>query len=188
MALIECSECAAQISDKAASCVKCGAPIVKIENLATTQFSTPVKSGFCSACRRMNGKDDEVCIDCGANLDITEQINIRPTALAMPPETPKFIHKFEGSSGSHQVEKSGTSWWKWVVGIPVGLFVIFMVFGLILQGNDSQSDAKQQGRSAIKLCWEEQNRKSFEPSTQRFIASACEKMESDFRTRYNASP
>lgn len=28
MALITCSECAAEISDKAASCVKCGAPIV----------------------------------------------------------------------------------------------------------------------------------------------------------------
>jgi hypothetical protein len=49
-------------------------------------------------------------------------------------------------------------------------------------------DGRGVERRAIKLCWEDQAKKSNSPEAARFIAGACEKMERDFRAKYNASP
>lgn len=42
MALIKCGECGNQVSDKASSCPKCGAPIS--ENIQVVEVATPPKS------------------------------------------------------------------------------------------------------------------------------------------------
>jgi hypothetical protein len=76
-----------------------------------------------------------------------------------------------------------SKWWLLVI-IPVGIFLLLLVIGFL----SGPPDEKSRSRSAISLCWEEQKRKSLDPAMQRFIAGACEKMESDFRTKYNANP
>lgn len=52
MALVECGECGTSVSDKAASCVKCGAPVGVVavplgpsKILTTQQTSKPYKAG-----------------------------------------------------------------------------------------------------------------------------------------------
>lgn len=82
--------------------------------------------------------------------------------------------------GAKQRSKSGA--WKWWVGVPLTLFIVMMIAG---QGGDKQ---KQQARSAIDICWQEQERKSLDPSSARFIAGACERMESDFLQKYGHKP
>ena len=58
MALIECAECKHQVSDKAASCPKCGAPVtVSIE---------ATEGRICGHCRTLNDKDAIACKSCGA--------------------------------------------------------------------------------------------------------------------------
>lgn len=125
MALIACKECGKEISDKAAACPHCGAPV---------RASEPVVNRWA--------------------------------------EEPK---------------KEKSSIWKWVVGVPVGAFVLLMVIGSCA-GNSPDGNERHASRDAIKYCWEQQSRKSLDPGTARFAASACEKMESDYREKWGRNP
>lgn len=66
------------------------------------------------------------------------------------------------------------------------------VFGLLIVtsiiGCDIKDDGRSDARWAIKLCWEDQAKKSNTPSQARFIAGACEMMESDFKKKYRINP
>jgi hypothetical protein len=83
-------------------------------------------------------------------------------------------------------KKGSWLWLKLLIGIPVGLFLLMMLIGSLLSG--SPTDGKARDRAAIKLCWEEQSRKSLDPAAARFAAGACEMMERNFRGTYNAQP
>jgi DNA-directed RNA polymerase subunit RPC12/RpoP len=50
MALIACPECKAQVSDKAAVCVKCGHPIAAERGAASQSSSTTLSVGPCPKC------------------------------------------------------------------------------------------------------------------------------------------
>lgn len=77
-----------------------------------------------------------------------------------------------------------TKWWLWV---PLGLVVAFLGFGAVV-GSSPEAQEKAQARSAIDLCWEEQKRKSFDARTQRFVAGACEMMETEFTKKHGHRP
>lgn len=74
--------------------------------------------------------------------------------------------------------------WKWLLGVPVGAFVLVMIIGSCA----GDPGPKQQARSAIDLCWQDQKRKSLDPGTARFVASTCERMEAEFRNKFGVSP
>ncbi len=179
MALIECVECAAQISDKATACVRCGAPVV-VEVPPIACIGGKKTSGPCPNCKKFQTTGCEKCDGCGASLS--------GDSWELPAVEKPITRPFDANVGGPISEQSSSSWWKWVLGIPIGLFAIFVAFGFLVGANDPQSNAKSRGRAAIKLCWDEQSRKSLDSSTQSFIAGACEKMERDFRTTYNSSP
>lgn len=75
-------------------------------------------------------------------------------------------------------------WWLWV---PLGLVAAFLGFGALVD-NGPQAKEKSTQRAAIKLCWEEQSRKSLDPASQRFVAGACEMMERRFEQAYGVRP
>ncbi|MBN8714581.1 MAG: zinc ribbon domain-containing protein [Xanthomonadales bacterium] len=77
--------------------------------------------------------------------------------------------------------------WPWIIGVPIALFVAMMVIGTVA-GSSPEAQAKAQARDAIAYCWKQQADKALDPSTQRFVASTCEKMENDFRTKYSTDP
>lgn len=74
--------------------------------------------------------------------------------------------------------------------VPVGAVVLFAVLGTLLPPKppDPEAEAKAVARKTIELCWQEQQRKSLSPDTQRFIAGACEQAEADFIRRYGHKP
>ena len=74
--------------------------------------------------------------------------------------------------------------WKWILGVPAGLFVLLMIVGSFSSGGGESGSA----RRAIDHCWSEQSRKSLAPSEARFIAGACEKMERDYKDKYGRAP
>ena len=74
--------------------------------------------------------------------------------------------------------------WIW---IPLGMFAAFILWAL-LRTPSPEDDAKSQARAAIDLCWDEQKRKSFDPSTAQFVARTCEMMDADFRKKYGVAP
>lgn len=125
MALISCSECSKEISDRAASCPHCGAPV-------------------------------------GA------------AALVV-------------NRGADESESKKSSVWKWLFGVPIGGFVLVMIIGSCA-GNTPEGKERQASRDAISLCWSEQGRKSLDPGSARFVASTCEKMESDYRAKWGRNP
>lgn len=112
MALIACAECGKEISDKAAACLHCGAPVT------------------------------------GA-------------ATVAPPDATK-----------------SSSWWKWLIGVPVSGFLLLMLIGSC-SGTPESRAAKSRQSSAIALCWQEQAKKSNDPATARLMAEACEKMAAE---------
>lgn len=77
--------------------------------------------------------------------------------------------------------------WKWVLGVPVGAFVVLMIIGSC-SANTPEGKQRATERSAIELCWESQGRKSNSAGVGQFIAGACEKMERDFRNKWGRSP
>jgi hypothetical protein len=80
-------------------------------------------------------------------------------------------------------QKQGSGLWKWVLGVPVVLFVAMMIIGGL-----SSDDGKGLERDTINLCWKDQERKVFDPETARFIARACEKLEADFLKKHGHRP
>lgn len=74
--------------------------------------------------------------------------------------------------------------WKWIIGIPVAAIGALFLIGA-LSGPASEKDI---AREAIKLCWSDQSKKSLDPGTARFVASTCEKMETEYKARWNANP
>lgn len=58
----------------------------------------------------------------------------------------------------------------------------------LMASNSPEEKEKDLRRRAIELCWKDQGRKSLDPSVQRFVAGACERMEAEFQERFHASP
>lgn len=77
-----------------------------------------------------------------------------------------------------------TKWWLW---IPLGAVALFVLWALVRE-QSPQDRQRMLDRLAIEECWKDQQRKSHDPGTARFIAGACEKMEADFRAKHNATP
>ena len=72
--------------------------------------------------------------------------------------------------------------WKWILGVPAGLFALTMIVGTA-----NSDPARNSGRASIALCWQDHDRKSLSLGEKQFIASACEKMERDFRAKHDGA-
>lgn len=112
MALIPCSECGKEISDKASACPHCGAPVA-------SQVA-PAASTLCSECGKEISDKAGVCPNCGAPV-------APPVAQAAPPKdnqtaTPK--------------DKKKIAKWK----VALGIFLFFVVI-IALAGNDEKKPA-----------------------------------------------
>jgi len=76
---------------------------------------------------------------------------------------------------------------KWWIAVPLGMLALFLFVAAFHR--PTPEDREMDGtRAGIDLCWENQNRKSNDPGTARFIAGACERMEADFVTKYGRKP
>lgn len=83
-------------------------------------------------------------------------------------------------------KKDGFPWVKIIIAIPAAFVVAVLASNAI--SPDPQSDEKYNKRAAIKMCWEDWEKKSNPPGLSRLIASACEKMEDDFTSKYRIRP
>lgn len=81
-------------------------------------------------------------------------------------------------------EPSKPKWWLW---ITIGVLGAVVTLGYFV-GSTPEAQERAHDRAAIELCWTEQKRPSQEPDVARLIASACEKMEADFRQKHGISP
>jgi hypothetical protein len=77
---------------------------------------------------------------------------------------------------------------KTVVIVIFGLFMAFMAFGFIGRANDPLADAKDSARDAINLCQKNQDDVLMPLDQRRFIRNVCDKMRSDYQTKYGSAP
>lgn len=75
----------------------------------------------------------------------------------------------------------------WPFFIILGL-VAAMGFIATRSNNVSQDSEISHERRAIAYCWETHDKQSLGNADKRFIAGACEKMESDFREKWRSNP
>jgi hypothetical protein len=79
--------------------------------------------------------------------------------------------------------KRSLTWLWWVI----GLFCAIIFIGVVA-GSTPEAKARARDKEAIELCWRGQKDPTFEPATARFIASTCQKMESDYTAKYGSAP
>ncbi|UUZ68103.1 hypothetical protein LP416_27950 [Polaromonas sp. P2-4] len=81
-------------------------------------------------------------------------------------------------------EKQGSTWWKWVLGVPVGLFVLVMAIG-----SANSNPEKTQARRVYELCRSDlESADRARSSAGPTIAGVCENLRSDFVRKYNSNP
>jgi len=73
---------------------------------------------------------------------------------------------------------------KWLLLMLGGFVVLSLLFGK----SDPKAQERMKARAAIQLCWKDYERRSLSEAEKQFIAGACERMEANFETKYNARP
>lgn len=86
--------------------------------------------------------------------------------------------------GSADEPSKPFKWWLW---LPICAAAVFLAVGFTA-ANSPEGKAKASERMAIELCWHDHDKKSLDPGTKRFVAGACERMESEFRSKWGVNP
>ena len=73
-----------------------------------------------------------------------------------------------------------------VITIAVSL-AAFMTFGFY-SANTPEGRARSQDRAVIERCRDDQSSASLSPGSVRSMASTCEKLEADYRAKWNREP
>lgn len=124
----------------------------------------------CPECKASVSDHAGSCPQCGYPFKVAQA----------KPLHPEFVSPKAAEGGkSHPV--------LWTLGIIVGLFVLFMIFGA-MESATPEGRAKEHDRAAIALCRKDQNDDLQERSTRRFVRDVCGKMEADFRAKYGVNP
>ena len=72
---------------------------------------------------------------------------------------------------------------KWLGG-AVALFVLWA----LVRTPSPEEQAQRDSERAISSCWDQQGKKSLEPSAARLAAGACERMDSEYVAKYGRKP
>lgn len=135
--------------------------------------------GWCPVCHEAVDLGALYCTACKSNFAARGMYPLKYKPSSPAPSS--YAHRAE------EPEPKKSNFWKWLVGVPVGAFILLMAIGSCA-GNSPEGQERSHSRSAIDLCWSEQAKKSNTPGDARFIAGACEKMENDYRSRWGTSP
>lgn len=120
MALINCNECGAQISDKATTCIKCGAPVVKKEIIKCFECGTELEKGA------------KTCSNCGADQGASEQ-----PVVSVPPMKESIKPQVSSSNANTRNEpKKKSSALKWTL---IGVGAVVVIVGTIFFINSQNS-------------------------------------------------
>lgn len=126
----------------------------------------------CHECGVNISNEAPSCIKCGA--PVREKRWVEPD-----PPSPAF-----NRANTPPPRETSRPIWPWLAGGPVALF-----FAVGFFSNSSPADQERgQARDVIRLCWEDQQRKSVAPDTQRIVARICENMEAEFTQKYGTKP
>jgi RNA polymerase subunit RPABC4/transcription elongation factor Spt4 len=160
MALFVCKECNGTVSDTAAACPHCGAPVPKpVVPGATKSKLLAAGDMACAMCEKHIPKDAIACAFCG--------------------------HPVPAGAVALAAFKQSSNWWMWVLGVPIGLFVVFIIFGAMQPASPERDKAREIYRACISKLSDLDRGRS---SGANFMASMCENMRQDFIQKYGREP
>lgn len=82
-------------------------------------------------------------------------------------------------------KKPKRTWWKWILGVPVGLFILMMVIGSLQPANPE----KDRARVVYSRCIEQlESSDRARLPTANGLATMCEKFRQDYRAKYGVNP
>jgi hypothetical protein len=71
--------------------------------------------------------------------------------------------------------------------VVAALVAAFLAFGF-MSGNTPEGKEIAKQRAVIRLCWDDQGKKSLGPAEAQFIANVCEKKEQEFQAKWGRRP
>jgi Double zinc ribbon len=141
MALIACSECGAQISDKAPACVKCGCPVTRslAEPGAPAEPEEPKGTVTCISCGAEVDKIAIVCPRCGEPpvRRIIAGINDRSPEVSAPggaPDRPVAGTVVGGTRPVKKVDLPIGTQLGFLVGYGIALLLCLTIIGAVIGG------------------------------------------------------
>lgn len=121
------------------------------------------------ACKECSGQVSDsasTCPHCGA-------------PVALPAPAPKNLN-----AAPTEKKKSG-SVWPWIVGVPIGLFVLVMVIGILNPAPPEQARA----RDIYKQCLRElEAQDRARAAGARYMAGMCEQLRSEYVKKWGSTP
>jgi hypothetical protein len=154
MALINCLECNAQISDKAKSCPKCGAPIVIKETIK------------CFECGTELDKETKVCSNCGAEQEVIQEENKGIKEEQRKEATTKSV----GLPAPPNKKNKGLIWTL----ISVGILVLIVVIALAIKNQNKNYSSPEPPREKTP---EELRQELFDKERQnplKYLTATCQ--------------
>jgi RNA polymerase subunit RPABC4/transcription elongation factor Spt4 len=80
--------------------------------------------------------------------------------------------------------KEKSTWWKWVLGVPVGLFILMMVIGSLNSNPEKTQDRRVYEQCLSDLAGADRARSSAGSA----MAGMCERFRSDYVKKWNSNP
>lgn len=80
--------------------------------------------------------------------------------------------------------RSGGKVWKWLLIVPIGVFVIFAIIGM----NDPAIQAMEKDRTVINMCMEDLKSPLTPAGGRDLVRSTCAKLKDEFMTKYGRQP
>jgi len=128
----------------------------------------------CSECGKEISSLATACPHCGAPAKHTHVVQgTRPTTA-----------RITSPAGNSALLKMVLTF----AALIAGLFLVMFIIAVIEESNDPQSAERYRGRQAIKVCREQFEQKAADPVARSSYASACARLESDFKTKFGRDP
>jgi hypothetical protein len=70
----------------------------------------------------------------------------------------------------------------WIIGVPIALFLLIVII------KPATNPEVVKLRDGLDRCWKDQAKKSLTPADARIIASVCEGIENELKTKYGVNP
>lgn len=150
------------------------------------QLSPKPTTGFCPNCNYELSLKAEACPSCKAIFDHGSSWapTQEPRGTAQQRKRPTSTEAAQSPTYAAPTPPKKGGVWRWVVGIPIGLFAVVMAIGTAVSDPDRMRD-----RDAYEICMDSlAGADRARNGTSTFIAGACEKMRNDFIAKWGRAP
>ena len=150
------------------------------------QLSPKPATGYCPNCNCEVPLKADACPNCKAIFDHASSWapTEKPQGEAKPRKATTRPEVAAPATADDLPSPKKGGLWRWVVGVPIGLFALVMVIGTAASDPDRTRDRQAYETCVDTLASADRARSG----TSTFIAGACEKMRNDYIAKWGRAP